>query len=57
MAEEWYPYLAGKVGYYDNGFLKIGTLRFSNPIEYKFMYVFSSWILAVEFSNTVLFKY
>jgi hypothetical protein len=40
MAEEWYPYLAGKVGYYDNGFLKIGTLRFRNPVEYKFMYVF-----------------
>ena len=39
MAEEWYPYLAGKVGYYENGFLKIGTLRFRNPIEYGFMYV------------------
>ena len=21
MAEEWYPFLAGKVGYYENGFL------------------------------------
>ena len=40
MAEEWYPYLVGKVGYYENGFLKIGTLRFRNPIEYGFMYVF-----------------
>jgi hypothetical protein len=39
MAEEWYPYLAGKVGYYENGFLKIGILRFRNPIEYGFMYV------------------
>lgn len=40
MSEEWYPYLAGKVGYYENGFLKIGALRFRNPIEYGFMYVF-----------------
>jgi len=39
MVEEWYPYLVGKVGYYENGFLKIGTLRFRNPIEYGFMYV------------------
>ena len=39
MSEEWYPYLAGKVGYYHNGFLKIGALRFRNPIENKFMYV------------------
>ena len=39
MSEEWYPYLAGKVGYYENGFLKIGALRFRNPIEDKFMYV------------------
>jgi len=38
MAEEWYPYLAGKVGYYANGFLKIGSLRLRNPIENKFMY-------------------
>jgi len=39
MVEEWYPYLAGKVGYYENGFLKIGALRFRNPVEYGFMYV------------------
>lgn len=39
MAEEWYPYLAGKVGYYENGFLKIGVLRFLNPLEHGFMYV------------------
>ena len=39
MSEEWYPYLAGKVGHYENGFLKIGALRFRNPIEDKFMYV------------------
>ena len=39
LSEEWYPYLAGKVGYYENGFLKIGALRFHNPIEYGFMYV------------------
>jgi len=39
MAEEWYPYLVGKVGYYENGFLKIGALRFRNPVEYGFMYV------------------
>jgi hypothetical protein len=39
MSEEWYPYLAGKVGYYQHGFLKIGALRFCNPIEDKFMYV------------------
>ncbi len=39
MSEEWYPYLAGKVGYYQHGFLKIGALRFRNPIEDKFMYV------------------
>ncbi len=39
MSEEWYPYLAGKVGYYQNGFLKIGALRFRNPIEYGFRYV------------------
>ena len=39
MSEEWYPYLAGKVGYYENGLLKIGALRFRNPLEDKFMYV------------------
>ncbi len=39
MSEEWYPYLAGKVGYYENGFLKIGALRFRSPIEYGFRYV------------------
>ncbi len=39
LSEEWYPYLAGKVGYYENGFLKIGALRFRNPIEYGFRYV------------------
>jgi hypothetical protein len=42
MAEEWYPYLAGRVGYYENGFLKIGTLRLRDPYENKFMYV---WFL------------
>ncbi len=39
MSEEWYPYLAGKVGHYENGFLKIGALRFRYPLEDKFMYV------------------
>lgn len=39
MAEEWYPYLMGKAGYYENGLLKIGTLRIRNFIENKFMYV------------------
>ena len=40
MAEEWYPYLMGKAGHYENGFLKIGALRIRNFIENKFMYVF-----------------
>jgi hypothetical protein len=40
MSEDWYPNLLGNVGYYENGFLKIGTLRFRDPVEYKFMYVF-----------------
>ena len=39
MSEEWYPNLFGKVGYYANGFLKIGALRFRNPTKYGFMYV------------------
>jgi hypothetical protein len=39
MAEEWYPYLMGKAGHYENGFLKIGTLRIRNFIENNFMYV------------------
>jgi hypothetical protein len=39
MAEEWYPYLMGKAGNYENGFLKIGTLRIRNSIENNFMYV------------------
>lgn len=39
MAEEWYPYLMGKAGHYENGFLKIGTLRIRNSIENNFMYV------------------
>jgi hypothetical protein len=39
MAEEWYPYLVGNLGYYENGFLKIGTLRFHHPMEYEFRYV------------------
>jgi hypothetical protein len=39
MVEEWYPYLGGKVGHYENGFLKIGTLRFHKPGEHGFMYV------------------
>jgi hypothetical protein len=38
LSEEWYPNLFGNVGYYENGFLKIGALRFRNPIEYGFMY-------------------
>ena len=39
MAEEWYPYLMGKTGHYENGFLKTGTLRIRNFIENNFMYV------------------
>jgi hypothetical protein len=39
MAEDWYPYLMGKAGHYENGFLKIGTLRIRNFIENNFMYV------------------
>lgn len=39
MAEEWYPYLVGRVGYYENGFLKLGVLRFRNPVEHGFLYV------------------
>jgi hypothetical protein len=39
MSEDWYPNLFGNVGYYESGFLKIGSLRFRNPIEYGFMYV------------------
>jgi hypothetical protein len=39
MAEEWYPYLMGKAGHYENGFLKIGTLRIRNFIENNFMHV------------------
>ncbi len=39
MSEEWYPNIFGKVGYYENGFLKIGALRFRNPIKYGFRYV------------------
>ena len=39
MAEEWYPYLMGKAGQYENGLLKIGTLRIRNFIENNFMYV------------------
>jgi hypothetical protein len=33
MAEEWYPYLMGKAGHYENGLLKIGTLRIRNFFE------------------------
>ncbi len=40
MAEEWYPYLVGKAGYYENGFLKIGNLRIRNFVENIYMYVF-----------------
>lgn len=39
MSEEWYPNLFGKVGYYENGLLKIGALRFRNPSKYGFLYV------------------
>lgn len=39
MAEEWYPYLMGKAGHYENGFLKIGTLRIRDFVEDNFMYV------------------
>jgi hypothetical protein len=39
MSEVWYPNLLGHVGYYENGFLKIGALRIRNPIKYGFMYV------------------
>jgi len=39
MAEEWYPYLMGKAGHYENGLLKIGTLRIRNFVENNFMYV------------------
>lgn len=38
MAEEWYPHLMSKAGCYENGFLKIGTLRIRNFIENKYMY-------------------
>ncbi len=39
MAEEWYPYLMGKAGHYENGLLKIGTLRIRNFTENNFLYV------------------
>jgi hypothetical protein len=40
MSEAWYPYLAGTAGSFQNGFLKIASLRFRHPVENKFMYVF-----------------